>query len=137
MTSVGRYSAQGGTLRTESQCPSRHLDLGQDVWGDILHKGTSCPLTSLYHICQATSQVSSGNEENSHSQVIEFRDPIVSYQQYGYPLTDASEDVHWFIVLAWILLLCSKYQCNCQSSHDSKEEAKLTSIKMASAPLVD
>ena len=49
-------------------------------------------------ICQATSQVFSANAENSHSQLIEFRDAIVSNQQYGQPLTDASEDVHWLIV---------------------------------------
>ena len=58
---------------------------------------------------------------DSHSQLIQLRDAIVSYQQYGQPLTDASEDVHWLIVLAWVLLPCSKYQCTCQGSHDSKE----------------
>ena len=98
---MGRYSALGETLHTKLQCPGRYLDLGQDVWGDILHKGTSCPPTSLYHvynIYQATSQVSSGNAENSHSQLIELRDAIVPNQQHSQTLTDASEDVQWFIV---------------------------------------
>ena len=76
-----------------------------------------------------------GNVKNLHSQQIESRDAIPSYQQYSQTLTDASENVHWLIVEAWVLLPCSKHQCTSQSSHDNKEVAKLTSIRMASAPL--
>lgn len=72
---------------------------------------------------------------DSHSQLIQLIDAIISNQQYGQPFTDASENVHWLIVEAWVLLPCSKHQCTSQSSHDNKEVAKLTSIRMASAPL--
>ena len=62
---------------------------------------------------------------NSHSQLIELRDAIISQQQCSYDLTEASEDVYWLVVLAWVLLPCSKHQCRCQSSHDNKKTAKL------------
>ena len=58
---------------------------------------------------------------DSHSQLIQLIDAIISNQQYGQPFTDASENVHWLIVLAWVRLPCGKHQCTCQGCHDSKE----------------
>ena len=58
---------------------------------------------------------------DSHSQLIQLIDAIISNQQYGQPFTDASENVHWLTVLAWVRLPCGKHQCTCQGCHDSKE----------------
>ena len=46
MTSVGGHSALRGTTCTRAECPGGHCALGQDVRGDILHGGTSCPPTT-------------------------------------------------------------------------------------------
>ena len=89
----------------------------------------------MTHISSLTINISFGKAKNLHSQQIEFRDAIASYQQCSQTLTDSSEDVHWLIVQAWVLLTCSKHQRTSQSNHDNKEVAKLTSIRMASAPL--
>jgi len=68
------------------------------------------------------------NYNSSHSQLIQFIDAIVAYQQQGCPLTDTSEDVQWLVIQVWVLLPCSDHQCTSECCHDTKEVKEIKPI---------